>query len=335
MQAREHLREPAIIFWSLGFPIISVALLGQMGAGASKSMASIAVVATQSQQAKATLWAQQAPTGDGRFRFQVMAADEALRSLARGRSRLILDQAWDDLARVGRFDPADKEAELAWRRLDSVLRGGKLADGWIAETRAGGRYVDFLLPGLIAFGLVSSCLWGVGWTLVEYRQRKFLRRVMATPMPPLSLFGGLFAARVLLAGMEALTLATFGALAYGVRPSGSLAALLVTLLCGLYAFFGLAVLMASRTERSQVGQGLINAVTLPCFVLCGVYFSLDAYPSWLQSLCRLLPPTMLVDTVREIYNAGAGWAQIGVPCAALLAMGTVCLGLGVRFFRYY
>jgi len=52
-------------------------------------------------------------------------------------------------------------------------------------------------------------------------------------------------------------------------------ALGVLWVCGLLAFFGLAVLVASRTARPAVGQGLINAVTLPMFVVSGVFFGLD------------------------------------------------------------
>jgi len=199
----------------------------------------------------------------------------------------------------------------------------------------GGRYVDFLLPGLLALGLVSSCLWGVGYSLIDMRQRKFLRLMMATPLKPAAFFAGLFLSRLMLAVAEAGILLSFAHWLFDVRIGGSWLAFAALQVCGVAGFFGLAVLAASRTDKASVGQGLINLVTLPMFVIGGVFFGLDGFPKPLQALFHSFPPTLLVDATRQVVNTEAGLAAVAWPCAALLAMGGLCFAVGARIFRYY
>ena len=141
--------------------------------------------------------------------------------------------------------------------------------------------------------------------------------------------------RLILAVAETGVLLTFCVLIFHVRVQGSLAALLGLWVCGLAGFFGLGVLVGSRTDRASIGQGLINAVTLPVFLISGVFFSLDNFPPWLASLCRAFPPTLLVDATRAVINTGAGWREVAGPCLALLGMGLGCYLPARRWFRFY
>jgi ABC-type multidrug transport system permease subunit len=188
---------------------------------------------------------------------------------------------------------------------------------------------------MLAMGLVSACLWGVGWNLVELRQKKLLRLMLASPLKPLSFFFSLYLGRVLMAVAEVGSLLGFSRLLFGTRVWGSFGALCLLWGCGLLAFFGLAVLVACRTARPAVGQGLINAVTLPMFAISGVFFGLDNFSPLLQKIFRLFPPTLLVDATRQVMNAGAGLSEVAPACIALSSMGLLCFGLGYKFFRFY
>jgi ABC-type multidrug transport system permease subunit len=188
---------------------------------------------------------------------------------------------------------------------------------------------------MLAMGLVSSCLWGVGWNLVELRQKKLLRLMLASPLRPRSFFASLYLGRLLMAVAEVGSLLGFSRLLFGVKVLGSPWALALLWICGLLAFFGVAVLVACRTARPAVGQGLINAVTLPMFVVSGVFFGLDNFSPVLQKIFRLFPPTLLVDATRQVMSAGAGLADVAPACLALGGMGLLCFGLGYKLFRFY
>lgn len=329
---RDFMREPAALFWTMGFPILMTLTLGQMTKSPAELRANVGVVYAAGQEARAAKWLEAAPSRE-HIQWVLVAEAELPRALATGKVRLGIQEAWDPAQRLWRFDPANQSALLAYHHLRDDLEGRK------ADTQPlslpGGRYIDFLLPGLLALGLVNSCLWGIGWNLVELRQKRLLRLMLATPLEPGAFFASLFAGRILLAFGEVAVLLGFSAWLFDIRVLGSLPALLTLWLCGLAGFFGLAVLVASRTDRSAVGQGLINAITLPMFVVSGVFFGLDNFSPGLQAAFRAFPPTLMVDATRAVMNTGAGWAEVARPSAALLGMGALCFWLGRRWFRFY
>ncbi len=263
----------------------------------------------------------------------MLAPGEFPKALALGRVQLGVERPWDPARRRWRFDPADARAELAYRELREDLAG--LPPDADPVTVPGGRYIDFLLPGLLALGVVNACLWGVGWRLVELREKRLLRLMLATPLDREAFFAALFLGRLLLSLAEMAVLLVFSRLLFHVRVLGDPLALAVLWLAGSAAFFGLAVLVGSRTDRPSVGQGLINAVTLPVFLISGVFFSLDNFPPALAAAFRWFPPTLLVDGTRAVMSGGAGWSAVAGPTAALLAMGAGCYALGRALFRFY
>ena len=329
---RDFTREPAVLFWTVGFPLLMTLTLGQMASKPRDWRASVAVICSAQERPQAEAWVKAAPLQD-RVSYKVIGEEALPKALATGQVRLGLAKAWDPNQRQFLYDPASSEATLAYYRLHEALLGAR--DESVPLSIAGARYVDFLLPGMLALGLVSSCLWGIGWNLVEMRQKKLLRLMLASPLKPGTFFGALFLGRVITAVVEVAILLGFSAWLFKIHVQGSWAALILLWLCGLAAFFGLAVLMSSRTARSAVSQGLINAVTLPMFVVSGVFFGLDNFPAFLQKIFRLFPPTLLVDATRQVISAGAGLPEVALPCLALGLMGALCFGIGYRIFRFY
>src|SRR5436853_5363845 len=69
---------------------------------------------------------------------------------------------------------------------DAVQRARGRADPVRVEdervTEPGARYIDFLIPGLLGMNLMGSGLWGVGFSVVQARTKRLLKRYMATPM---------------------------------------------------------------------------------------------------------------------------------------------------------
>lgn len=330
---RDFMREPATLFWTVGFPILMTLTLGQITGQTHTLRANVAVLTSSpADVAAAEAWIRTAPDRDG-VQWRALPEGDLAKALAVGTVRLGVERPWDPAHRRWRFDPANSQALLAYHQLRDAVE--RRPDDTAPLAVAGGRYIDFLLPGLLALGLVNACLWGVGWNLVEMREKRLLRLMLATPLTPRAFFGALFIGRLLLSLAEMAVLLGFSRWLFGIRVLGSYGALAALWLSGSAAFFGLAVLVGCRTDRSAVGQGLINAVTLPMFVVSGVFFGLDNFPPRLQSLFRAFPPTLLVDATRTVMSAGGGWSDIAVPAAALLAMGAACFLLGRRLFRFY
>src|SRR5205814_749812 len=81
--------------------------------------------------------------------------------------------------------PGRVEGRLARAEVDAVLQeeaGRRDAVTTHSEEldEPGGRYIDFLVPGLLGMGLMGGGLWGLGFATVDMRIRKLLGPLLAS-----------------------------------------------------------------------------------------------------------------------------------------------------------
>src|SRR5207248_8412930 len=130
-------------------------------------------------------------------------------------------------------------------------------------TEPGARYIDFLIPGLLGMNLMGSGLWGVGFSVVQARTKKLLKRLMATPMRRGHYLLSFILSRLLFLFLEIAALVGFGWLMFGVGVRGSYGALALITVLGALSFAGLGLLVASRARTIEAVSGLMNLVMLP------------------------------------------------------------------------
>jgi ABC-type multidrug transport system permease subunit len=350
-QFKEYVREPEVIFWALLFPVVLAWGLGMAFSGTQRELRMVAVLARAGAPGPFLARVQErqaAPRADGaprlllrpagietQFRFVSVPAAEAARMLRQGQADLLLhDEAGGPRFE---FDPLNATSRLAHLQLQGWFQqenGAPAAPVTVLKV-PGTRYIDFLVPGLLALGVMSSSLWGIGWGLVEVRMKKLLKRLAATPVWRSEYLASHLVARLLMSAFEFLLLFGFSRLFFGIRITGSLLALLLLFLAGNLAFSGIAVLTACRTANTRVANGLINAVNLPMMLLSGIFFSYHHFPDWAANIVAKLPLTLLADSLRAVVNEGAGVAPVLLPALALALVGLACFALGLRFFRWH
>jgi ABC-2 type transport system permease protein len=331
VRLREFYREPGMIFWVFGFPILMAIGLGLAFRSQPLDKPAIAVLAAPDHPLSRALLASElvAPV--------IEAEPTALRGLARTRYALVLDLRGAEP--VYRYDPMLRESRLARAYVDAELeraagRRDVLAPRDELSSLPGTRYIDFLVPGLLGLNLMGSSLWGVGYSLVVARKRKLLRRFAVTAMRRSDYLLSYFLSRLVFLGLELGVLVAFGALAFGTFVQGSYIGLVLFSLLGAGAFAGLGLLVGARVDSTEVAQGWMNFIQLPMWVLSGAYFSNERFPDWMQPVIKVLPLTALVDALRRIYNEAAGLDQLLVPLAVLSAWTLGSFALATRTFRW-
>ncbi len=310
MRLRTFTREPSATFWVFGFPLLMSVALGLAFRNQGATRLSVAVA--EGPERSAVLSALGASEG---LSASAMTLEEAREALRRGRVALVVVPAATPRLLLDPTQPDARTARLL--AVDAIQRAAGRSDPRaLAEeqvTVPGTRYIDFLVPGLLGFGLMSSSIWGLGWVVVQMRMGKLLRRLAATPMRRLDFLLAFAAGRLLLALLEVLFFLGFARLIFDVRVAGSAVTFVVWALAGALSFAGLSALVASRAESSETAGGLMNLVTLPMTVLSGVFFSASHFPAWLQPVLRALPLTALIDGLRAISIDGAGAAALACP----------------------
>lgn len=335
MQVKEFFREPEILFWSFLFPIAIAGVLGIAFVNQGEQQATVGVVQLEDGFSHNSLVSSIQDTSN--LLLVSMTRTEAELAMKRGQiSVYVLKDSTDHLWKAY-FDPKNSEANLAFLTLKSKLLENKQNPVIEASyiTAPGSRYIDFLIPGLIAMGIMNSCMWGIGWALVEFRIKKLMRRMVATPMKRSIFLFSYVLTRTILAFLEAFIVYLFAYFVFGVRIQGSLLPALLTFLAGMAAFAGIAILISSRAQHTQVGNGLINAVVLPMTILSGIFFSYQNFPEWAVSIIQLLPLSLLADALRAIFLEAATLAEVGWKLLLLVGFGLFFFILGLKIYKWY
>jgi ABC-type multidrug transport system permease subunit len=225
-------------------------------------------------------------------------------------------------------------------KLNAVIGEGKIVSSESNPsikplTVTGTRYIDFLVPGLIAMGVMMSCMWGISYGLIEKRSKKLLRRLVATPMKKSHFLIALLAVRITMNFIESSVLFFFALIAFKMVIQGDVTALVLMFLAGNVAFAGLAVFVSSHTSNTEVGNGLINFVVFPMMVLSGIFFSYHNFPDWSIPVIQKLPLTILADGIRSIFNEGAGYHDVAIPILILTATGVFFFSAGLKIFKWH
>jgi len=362
---REIIREPGVLFWGILFPILMSLGLGLAFTKKTDVLRKVAIINVSgsssitseniiidsflqkncqrnpSSDAGSWQWKytiKDAKMGNSIFQFYLMKWDDAIKLLKRGTVNVLLVGKNDSIEY--HFDPMNPDAQLSYLKLSTAIGQGRIyqvqGNTEIKPlTVTGTRYIDFLVPGLIAMGVMMSSMWGISYGIIEKRSKKLLRRLVATPMKKSHFLIALITVRITMNFIESLVLFLFALFAFKMTIQGDISALILMFLAGNIAFAGLAVLVSSHTSNTEVGNGLINFVVFPMMVLSGIFFSYQNFPDWSLPFIRYLPLTVIADGIRSIFNEGAGYHEVALPIVILLAIGTTFFSVGLKVFKWH
>ncbi len=325
---RLFLREPEAVFWIFVFPILLAFGLGIAFRNRPADVLPVAATTPQLTQALAA---------DKGLTAKTLSESEGAHELTIGNIQLLAIQTpqgvtykYDDTnpdARNARL-LADRAIEAAAGRKDPVTAQNDL----VHET--GSRYIDFVVPGLLGMNLMGSAIWGLGFSIVEARQKKLLKRLVASPMPRWQYLMAFLLSRLLMLVLEVVAFLGFSRLVFGVPFHGSLIELAILCILTSLAFSSLGLLIASRARTMEAASGLMNLAMLPMWILSGVFFSASRFPQIIQPFVHALPLTAAIDALRGNMLQGQHLNQLALPVAILLAWMVIPFFLALKIFRW-
>jgi ABC-type multidrug transport system permease subunit len=371
---REFTREPEALFWVFVFPVLLAFALGIAFRNTAPQKLRIAVEqpaartretnSTAAGSGAADLAAQVADaiSSSPGFAGVVLPPAEAARQLRTGKVELIVRVEPSQIAETSgqdrrlagtaaaetpaldpsleyRFDPTRPESRTARLAVDDALQrafGRRDVAGTRDQTviEPGARYIDFLIPGLIGLNLMGSGMWGLGFALVQARNRKLLKRLAATPMRRSHFLLSFMMSRLIFLSFEVFAVVVFGWAVFGVAVHGSIINVGIIALIGSLSFAGVGLLVASRPKTIEGVSGMMNLVMLPMWLLSGTFFSYSRFPDFLQPAIKALPLTALNDALRAVMNDGAPLRSIWVAVAVLAGWGLVSFAVALKIFRW-
>jgi ABC-type multidrug transport system permease subunit len=332
---KELWREPEVIFWVFVFPLLLALGLGIAFRNKPADITPIAVVNNAHAQSVMNLL-QRSPAKNS-ILADVLDERTALDRFRLGQYSLVVSS--DENGLHYRYDPARPESVLARSQVDDALQSAAgrveaVKSESLQSSEPGARYIDFLIPGLLGMNLMNSGMWGIGFAVVDMRQRKLLKRFVASPMRRTDFLLALGSSRLVLMIIEVALLLGFGVLAFRMKVEGSLLAILIVAALGAISFGGVGLLTASRAQKIESVSGLINLVMMPMWIFSGVFFSYERFPQIIQPVIKALPLTALNDALRAIILQGASLSSQWAPLAVLAVWGGLSFVIALKWFRW-
>lgn len=199
------------------------------------------------------------------------------------------------------------------------------------------RTIDFILPGQLGFSLLSAGVFGVAFVFFNLRQTLVLKRFFATPIQRTYILLGEALSRVIFQMITAIVILSVGYFFFKftlVHGAITFIELLVLSFIGLLIFMGFGFVVSGLAKNESTIPPLANIITLPQFLLAGTFFSIDAFPSWLQPICRVLPLTHLNDAMRKVAFEGAHLTDCGKQLGVLGIWMLIAYALAIKFFKW-
>ena len=329
-------REPEVVFWVFVFPLLLALGLGIAFRNKPGDASSVAIVSgAGAQQAQAML--QHSPQ-QASFKVNVVDDVAARKGFRLGKYDLVIEPDGAGGLRY-RYDPARPESVMARAEVDDALqtaagRKDVVTTTIVTSSEPGSRYIEFLIPGLLGMNLMNSGMWGIGFALVDMRQRKLLKRFVGTPMRRSDFLLALMSSRLVLMIIEIGLLLTLGVIVFHMKVLGSIFAIVLLGAVGALCFGGVGLVTASRAQKIESVSGLMNLVMMPMWIFSGVFFSYERFPAVIQPLIKALPLTALNDALRASILEGTPLIHQWPRLLVMLLWGGISFMLALKWFRW-
>lgn len=194
--------------------------------------------------------------------------------------------------------------------------------------------IQFVTPGLLGWAVAMSATFGAAANLVLWRRNGLLRRLRLAPILPSWIVLARVMVSLAIAFGQALIFLALGMVAFGLQLTGSWPMIVPLLAAGTLAFLSIGLLAGAIAKTEEGAIGMANFIVLPMAFLSGSFFPLDAAPTWLQGISKVLPLYHLNQGMLDTMVRGEGPASALMPIAILLAFAAVLAGIAAKLFRW-
>ena len=350
---RSIFRSPSAIVFSFIFPFIFILVFGFIGDGGGAPVYKLVI----DKNCDTTNVLYDSIKASSRIRIVTFADEKELRSnLVKGRIAGILK-----ISKTTTEGPAytyqlssTNASDDKWPQLLSVISSisNKISNNKFPnrsfyavpdqkavdiETVREYKTIDFILPGQLGFSLLSSGVFGVAFMFFNLRNTLVLKRFFATPITRTYIILGEGLSRVIFQMITAIVIILVGRYLFGftlINGVQTLLEMLVLSFIGLMVFMGFGFIVSGLAKNDSAIPPFANLITMPQFLIGGTFFSIEAFPKWLQPISKAMPLTHLNTAMRNVAFEGQNLWDVRGEIGILLLWGVIVYVIAIKVFKW-
>jgi ABC-2 type transport system permease protein len=196
-------------------------------------------------------------------------------------------------------------------------------------------YINYIAPGVLSWGVANAALFGVSFTLMQWRNDDLLRLIRMTPTPLRAVLGSRIALAQVIGVLQAALFVGVAVLpVFGLHLSARWPLALPVLALGIAAFLALGVVVGSRAQTPEAVAAIANCIMVPMAFVSGSFYPLDMMPGWLRAFSQALPLRYVNDGIAVAVAGRGDLGDYGIACAALVGFTVLFAAIGLRVFRW-
>jgi ABC-2 type transport system permease protein len=193
--------------------------------------------------------------------------------------------------------------------------------------------MDVSVPSYMGIALGVNGLMSLPLTLSEYRQKKILKRIRATPADPSLLLVSQLLVNLLMTLIGVAALIVAGMAVYGVKRPLSLLPFAAALALGIFAIFAVGLLVASVAPSNRSAGIIANLLYFPMIFLSGATLPIELFPESVSTAAKALPLTYVVRLLRASWIRGSLAGEL-TSILVLAGIGVVFTAVAALLFRW-
>ena len=348
---REYLRNRTGMFFALIFPIILIVIFGAIFSGGSSGPINVYTQNHDGQSPATASFINALNSTSSPIRLIAVDNNANLSQYLSAHSYsdgLIIPNGFSQNYTAGDavnvtifYNPADSSSGIVFGTINGVINAFNLGHshapaiiGVNPQTikSQSYKYIDFLIPGLIGFSILTSPMFSMVNISAEYKKTKLFKQLSLTPLTKGEWLASKVVWYVILSMISFALMTMCGVFVFGAHITFTLW-ILPFLVIGPLFFVALGMLVGTIT-KSQESAGVVgNIITFPMMFLAGTFFPVSSMPAYLQGIARVLPLYYVIDGLDAVMiysNYNQALFDIGV--LAVLAL--IVFVAAIKVFKW-
>ncbi|MFA6272048.1 MAG: ABC transporter permease [Patescibacteria group bacterium] len=176
------------------------------------------------------------------------------------------------------------------------------------------KYIDIIMPGILAMAIMMSAVIGISTGISQYRERKLLKRLSATPLKVRNFLIAEVSSYLFLNLIQISLIILVAQQVFDVNVYGNIFLIYGVCITGSLIFLNLGFAVAGYAKNTKTAESLSQVITMPMMFFSGVFFSPEALPAIVGKVVKFLPLTPMIEALRAISVNGETlkdvWTQL-------------------------